>query len=243
MECTISRPPVFANADVVLSTLGESLLGKHEIRLIDIAKRAGVKWYIPSNYGADLDAIGDEAVERFGMWREKLKANNHAKASGMDWTMIYTGWFEEWLLSAWCGVDLAKHTLTIPMTGQVRLAATSIVDIGTLTADAIVTGRGRNASVYFAGSNFSFDEFADMLERESGKPWHKVVRTEAEVMADFTAPEPASHIAFLQHGIFHYPKCVGWSVAESYNGKHGIATTPVEVILHRQLAPAPAAAT
>lgn len=105
-------------------------------------------------------------------------------------------------------------------------------------ADAIVAGRGRNATLFFAGSAFTFEELGEMLARESGgEPWKKIVRSEAELRADFALPMPAGAVARLGHMLAVHPKCLGWSVAQSYNGVHGIPTTPIDVIVRNALTP------
>jgi len=226
--------PLLRDIDVVLSATSWGASGDLEVRFINLCKQAGVKWFIPSGFGYALDAQNSWILPLFNL---KIQAVEAVKASGMDWTIVSNGAFAEWLIGTPnFGVDVDKRMLTIPVSGKTTITSTSLVDVGLLLADAVVTGRGRNEELFFAGSTLNYDALAVIMERVSGATWTKVVRSEEELKTAFTKnpQDMASRFAYLAGTA---PKQVSWPLDKTYNGMHGIATTSVEQIAHTMLAP------
>jgi len=237
--------PLLRDVDVVLSALGNNMMGDVEVRAIELAKKAGVKWFIPSCYGLDMEQKDPPALpitQVMEIMEQKMKSLHAVKASKMEWTIVHTGAFMEWVLTTpLVGVNAATRTLTMPVSGHATLSSTSLPDIGNLIADAIVSGRGRNQTLHFAGSTFTYDELAEILARATGgAPWTKVVRTADDLKASFNDPNMmvgfgARLMYIIGAGTNH--KCSSWPLSSTYNHKHGIATTNIEQLAKVLLAP------
>jgi len=230
--------PLLRDIDVVVSSVGPNQLGDPEMKLLAMSKKAGVKWFIPSGFGFDLEQIGLGSV--VPLFDAKIKILDAVKSSGMIWTEVTPGTFMEWMLgTAFFGVNVATRTLTIPFSGKTAVSLTSLVDIGMLLADAIVTGRGRNANIHFAGSTVTYDQLAEILQSVGGgAAWKKVIRSESE-LKNAIAADPKDFVARFAYLMASVPRASSWPVSESYNGKFGIATISIQQIAKAVVAPNP----
>lgn len=77
---------LFRGFDVVVSSVGTR--AQHEqVILIEAAKLAGVRWFIPSQFGFDVTAKGSVLAALCDRKIDDLAA---IKAAGMDWTVVNT---------------------------------------------------------------------------------------------------------------------------------------------------------
>jgi hypothetical protein len=83
--------------DAVLCLLGTAALA-HETALIDAAVTAGVKWFVPSEFGHDT--TDDKVVGLLPLFKGKTKVIDHLRtkeSSGLNWTAIITGLLYDWV--------------------------------------------------------------------------------------------------------------------------------------------------
>ncbi len=143
------------------------------------------------------------------------------------------GVFGEFIMSPFSGVDVSTHTITFPGSADARCTATTLPDIGVLTADAIVSGRGRNATLFFGGATFSYSELAELLERESGASWQRVTRSAAECEAAIAANK--DDLVSRCQLIMAQSRSTHWPLADTYNVQHGLAVQSLEDIVRAAL--------
>lgn len=139
---------VFSGQDVIVSAVGSEQLSA-QTRYITAAKSAGVKWFVPSEFGGDSQAVGRGSL--VSLYDTKIDVQAALKASGLDYTIVNSGAFSEYILSPFSGLDLANNTLTAQGSPQVSFNTTPLTEVGRQTADAIVSGRGRNATILMRG--------------------------------------------------------------------------------------------
>ncbi len=174
----------FRGVEVLVSALGIPQLAD-QLHLIAPAKAAGVQWFVPSEFGDDAHLIGrGSAVPLFAV---KLDVEAKVRSAGFpSLTFINTGVFSEYLISAFIGVDLAAGVITAPGSFDSATNTTPLAEIGRLTADAIVTGRGRNQMLW-TGHYVTFADIADTIDRVTGKKIQRKVRTVADAEAAIAA--------------------------------------------------------
>ena len=83
----------FKGKDAVVLTTGHALGGR-EIAIVDAAIKAGVKRFIPSEFGSNSQNQG--ALQIFPMMGPKAKLIDYLRSkesSGITWTAIATGLF------------------------------------------------------------------------------------------------------------------------------------------------------
>ena len=219
--------------DVVISALHSKQAETGEIPLIAAAKDAGVGWFIPSEFGFDIDAVAaggpldQNPLPAYGL---KMKRRGVILQTGMDYTWVVNSAFMDWFLTtgkpSLLGYDPVHYTINVPGSLDSRITATALPDIAHALGDAIVTGRGRNTTLRLGASTLSYRELVALVERVSGRKWTVNVKSQAEYEAAF-AKNPADIYARFgafgaaQHGCH-------WPVETTYNYKHGLPVQTVE---------------
>jgi hypothetical protein len=223
--------------DVVVSALGTPAR-KDQITYIDAAAKAGVQWFIPSEWGFDYNT--EKGTQIAIIADVKIDDMAAIRAHGMDWTSISTGAFSEYAPAPVFGVFPDARKIFYPNTGKAALTQTALADVGNILADLIVTGRGRNETVYTATATFTYEEYANLLEKVTGKPWTRVVRTTAETEALAAAsPFPIVeafelYIGSPRDGVVPNPRAA-WPVETTYNAKYGIKMSNTEDVVRKVL--------
>jgi len=95
-----SLAPLLASShiDAVVSTLHGPALREAQIALIDAAKAAGVKRFVPSEFGSDT--TNPKVLEILGLLAEKKQAVDYLKTKeggGFEWTSLITGALLDWV--------------------------------------------------------------------------------------------------------------------------------------------------
>ncbi|KAJ7225988.1 NAD(P)-binding protein [Mycena pura] len=116
--------------DVVLSTLG-TLAAAAQKPLVDAAKQAGVKLFVPSEYGVPTDGQTE------GVLADKNKIAEHLKSVGIPSTRIFTGNFIEYI--PWLVGYSDNHKITIVGKGDTPCSFTSTEDIAAFVAYVLTT--------------------------------------------------------------------------------------------------------
>jgi uncharacterized protein YbjT (DUF2867 family) len=221
-----------ANTDVVLSVVGINLLKDGQLKLVEAAKKAGVKRIIPSEFGLDMGKLGRGGP--VPPWDFKLDVQDAVKKSGLEYTLVESGLFGDYL-SPFAGIDTATKTLTAPGSFETRLTISPLADVGKQVADLIVSGRGRNETVYLGTVNYSWNDLHAALERATGAKWTKAVKSKADYEAEAAADEndwvSRVSIAYLTGKGTHFPH------HETYAHKHKIALGSFDDFLRTALAP------
>lgn len=86
----------FSGQDAVVLTISPEDIGQIK-SLIDAAIKAGVKRFIPSEFGSDTsDSAVVDKVPIFGGKQEIAKYLQSKEPSGLTWTAIINGAFFDW---------------------------------------------------------------------------------------------------------------------------------------------------
>ncbi|PNP59619.1 hypothetical protein THARTR1_00792 [Trichoderma harzianum] len=96
-ESVDSLAAALAGQDAVVSTVGSSALGEEQKKLVDAAAAAGVKRFVPSEYGCDLS---NELVAKLPVFAPKVSVAKYleekAKTTPLTYTFAYSGPFFDW---------------------------------------------------------------------------------------------------------------------------------------------------
>jgi len=82
-----------------------------QLKLIEAAKKAGVRRFLPSEFGQDLSELKTTAQDPY--FADKVKVQDALRKSGLEYTFVATGFFDNHALPQAAGVDLANGKLTI----------------------------------------------------------------------------------------------------------------------------------
>jgi hypothetical protein len=228
---TAELTAALANIDVVLSTVGVNLLKDGQLKLVAASKAAGVRRFLPSEFGFDMAAVGRGGP--VAPWDYKLDVQEAVKQAGLEYTFVEAGIFGEYLLP-FAGIDVASRTLTVPGSLDTRVSISPLADVGKQVADLIVSGRGRNSTVFLSTADYSWAELHAALEKATGAPWTKKIKSAAQYDADAAANEQdwvARVSLIMLRG-----KGASFPLKDSYAHQHGIALGDFDDFLRNALA-------
>lgn len=116
--------------DAVVSTVAGSSMNVQTV-LIDAAVAAGVKRFIPSEFGS---VSTNPKLENFPLYNQmfqiKKRLQENAEAGKLTWTVLRCGAFLEFLLNYGMLMDFTNHKGTFYDGGDNRISSTSMANIG-----------------------------------------------------------------------------------------------------------------
>ncbi|KAL8750977.1 MAG: hypothetical protein Q9184_006227 [Pyrenodesmia sp. 2 TL-2023] len=172
----------FKGQDAVLSLLPP--VDVNQLNLIaDAAAQAGVKRFIPSEFGSDTAA--PEVLKLIPMFNKKAAVTSYLKtkeSSGMSWTAVINGAFFDWgMKTGFLGFDLKSHTATIYDTGDTHVCATILSDVAQSVVGILKNPKETaNRYVYVQTVKFTQNQLLAILEKSTGEKWTTTKRDTAE---------------------------------------------------------------
>ena len=237
---TLAQTLSAAHINTVISTVG---FGQYllQLRLLEAAKTAGVKHFIPSEFAFDIPLVGSNTTLE-AVLGPKLVVQRAVISSGLDYTFVCTGGFTEYMLSSpLFGVDLRNEVVTAPGSFSNCMTFTSIVDISNLVADAVINPQARNKTIYL-GEPLSYQQIADTIDSVSSKPLERRVRTSEEALTILKADPADYKTRFIP--VVDAQKGVWWPVEQTYAFQHkpGYSITTLQqlvqqAVMHAQSGP------
>ncbi|KAH9888162.1 NmrA-like family protein [Xylariomycetidae sp. FL2044] len=175
----------FAGQDAVVMANGFQLIGQ-EGKFIEAAIKAGVKRFIPSEFGSNT--ANDKTIAIFPMIgvKAKLAAEIRAKEStGLTWTAICPGMLTDVVLpTGFLGIDIKEHKGTVIDDGNHKFSTTTRANVGKAVLGVLrnpdVT---ENKYVYVSSFEVSFNEIIAALEKAQGLKYSLLHTTTEDVTA------------------------------------------------------------
>lgn len=210
----------FASQDAIVIALTTSSVTKDgkdglAFRLIDAAVAAGVKRFIPSEFGANnLDPRARNLVPVYdikGAMLEYLIAASKATNGKLTWTSISCGSWLDWALDPsksgnFLGIDVKARTATIYDSGNARFAVTTSGNTGLAVVRALkAEGETANKQVFLSDFVTTTREIIASLEKQTKEKFeirHKESGSEIEMLrkkydaGDFNATFPILAMSF-----------------------------------------------
>jgi len=220
--------PVLRNYDVVIQAAGYGMPIGTQRAVTEAVLAAGVRHYIPWQFGADYEAIGRGSANP--QFDENLDVRDLLRSQQgqgrTKWTILSTGLFMTYLFLPDFGVvDIARHMARALGSWDTRVTLTAPEDIGTMVAEAVYTPQGtENTVVRIGGDMVSYQQVADTLDEMSGdKTWE---REEWDVAAlkKQVKDEPDNMWVWYRN-IFGAGKGISWDVEATLNAQRGIKLT------------------
>jgi uncharacterized protein YbjT (DUF2867 family) len=177
----------FKGQDAVVSTIA-SYSTHQQVDIIDAAVTAGVKRFIPSEYGVDTSL--PQIAELLPLALEKQKTVGYLRtkeASGLSWTAVIVGGFFDWALElpGIMGWDVAGRKATIFDGGGVEYEVTNVAQIGRAVAAALSADRledTKNRYIYVNSFTITQNQVLASLEELTGDQFAVTGKTKAELV-------------------------------------------------------------
>ncbi|KAG2423805.1 hypothetical protein HXX76_014965 [Chlamydomonas incerta] len=170
--------------EIVISTVGAAALAEQP-KYIEAAKAAGVRRFVPSEFGLDSGAPG--VREYFPALGYKYATRDALLASGLEYTFVITGFFLETQFTSLFFWDVPGGKVTVKGDTTQPFTVTSLVDIGRWTAAALRDPASKNATVYLVGENLTYDDAIKTVEAATGKTLEVTRESKADLEAAIAA--------------------------------------------------------
>ncbi|KAI0139136.1 NmrA-like family protein [Hypoxylon sp. NC0597] len=160
----------FAGQDAVVMATNFQVFGQEE-KFIDAAIKAGVKRFIPSEFGSNTR--NQNTLAMFPMMGAKARVISELKAKesdGITWTAICAGMIADTgLTTGFFGYDLQGHTATIWEDGNRKFSSSTRENIGKAVC-GVLKHPEITANQYIFVSSFetSMNELLSALEKAQG---------------------------------------------------------------------------
>jgi len=186
---------VLEATNVVVSTLASKALDTQK-PLIDASVAAGLKRYLPSDFGSDLHNPLNQKLPVFKgkvdthHYLEKLAAEN----SHFSYTYTYNNAFLDWGLKVGFTVNPKEHSATLWDGGDVSISMTTLATIGKAVV-AIINNLDatKNKTLYYHDTAITLNQIVDIVKSIDGKEWTtKVEQTkdiEQKAYAELQKPD------------------------------------------------------
>ncbi|KAL2128408.1 hypothetical protein VTI74DRAFT_9210 [Chaetomium olivicolor] len=222
---------VFARYDVVIQAAGYGAPRGTLLRVAEAAVAAGVKKFLPWQFGVDYQAIADDGggVEGSGhaeLFGEMLAVRELLRGQrGTTWTVVSTGLFMSFLfLRAFGVVDFEERGVRALGGWGNRVTVTEVKGIGKMVAEVVfepgLEGETENRVVYVAGDTVSYGEVADILRDVYGGQWGSEVWGREELRKRLEK-EPGNVMLKYQN-VFGAGVGVSWEMERTLNYQRGI---------------------
>ncbi|KAJ3019408.1 hypothetical protein HKX48_002107 [Thoreauomyces humboldtii] len=174
----------FKGQDAVISTVGAEGFAQQKI-IIDAAVKAGVKRFIPSEFGSNTE--NKKSQELVPLFKGKLEVVAYLQQVAKDhpsfsYTAIATGPFFDWgVKNGFLGYDLANRKATIFDAGDRKVSFTNLSTIGKSVAGVLShLKETENKTIYVASVTASQNEVLAALESATGSKFTVEKRSAVE---------------------------------------------------------------
>lgn len=225
---------IFAPFDTVICCTGFAAGPGTQLKLARAAIEAGVRRYVPWQFGVDYDVIGRGSPQ--DTFDEQLDVRDLLRAQqGTQWLIISTGMFTSFLFEPSFGVvDLAQNSVHALGGWDTAVTVTTPEDIGRLTAQIVFAQPPlANQVVFTAGDTLTYGQLADTVDAALGiqlkrEPWP------VPMLLDELAKGPDDNLKKYR-AVFAQGNGVAWDPAVTFNVRHQIAVTDVAAWIRQHL--------
>jgi hypothetical protein len=198
-----------------------------QFKIARAALDAGVRRYIPWQFGVDYDLIGRGSAQ--DLFDEQLDVRDLLRSQDRtEWVIISTGMFTSFLFEPSFGVvDLDRNTLHALGSWDNAVTVTAPEDIGDLTAQIVsVEPRIVNRIVYTAGDTVTYQRLGDIVEAVQGRKLHRAVWSVPHLRNEL-GKAPNNSIKKYRV-LFAEGKGVAWDFERTFNAQRGVEVLNVE---------------
>ena len=198
-----------------------------QLKLARAVLDAGVRRYIPWQFGVDYDVIGRGSAQ--DLFDEQLDVRDLLRSQDRtEWVIVSTGMFTSFLFEPAFGVvDLAQDTVRALGGWDTAVTVTTPEDVGLLTAEVCFAQPPiANAVVYTAGDTITYGRLADVVDAALGREVRRVERSVPELKDDL-AKDPHDPIKKYRV-VFAEGKGVSWDLAGTFNARRGLSVVGVD---------------
>ena len=151
--------------DAVVSTLGSAAVATAQPRLIEAAIAAGVRRFLPSEFGGDIANPHVRAITIFAptLAAQDALRKEAARKGGMSFTLVCCGLFFDWAIQRGFLMDLKKRSITLYDGGHTIFSTTTLATVGAAVAGVLRRPvETRNRAVYVQDTSTTLNRLLAM---------------------------------------------------------------------------------
>lgn len=162
------------NIDVVISCLSGDGISNEQMMLMDGAKKAGVKLFIPSEFGIDLDSIPES--QRNPIFKAKLAARERLNKLQLPHLIVLTGLMTDFHVGTpYFGYDLPNGKITVfGVDTRLPLQYVHRRDIARYLAyllakpQLLPSSKHCGNQIYISSDSISHEDIKELIKRKMG---------------------------------------------------------------------------
>jgi len=183
--------------DTLVSNLATAQALDLQKPLIDASVAAGVRRFLPSEFGSDLENPQNQALPVYTGKVETRKYIESVAASNPSFTYTYiiNIAFLDWGLQVGFIANVKNHTATLYDGGDGKFSVTTLPSVGKAVVGVINNQDAtKNRSVYVQDSALSLKEIIELTKSIDGQEWSTDVKSTEEIVKasyeEFSKPNP-----------------------------------------------------
>lgn len=163
--------------DAVVSTIGGHGLSQ-QIPLVEAAAKAGVKRFLPSEFGSNTF---NENASQLPAYQQKVEVQKAlakaASESGLTWTAVMCGPFFDWGIETGFLANPKTRTLELPDGGENKFSASTLATVGKAVVAVLRNPeQTKNRQVFVQDLALTQKELAALLKKAVGaEGWTETV--------------------------------------------------------------------
>ncbi|KOS45691.1 hypothetical protein ACN38_g3395 [Penicillium nordicum] len=228
---------IFRNYDTIIGCTGFAAGRGTQRKLVHAILAAKVPRYIPWQFGVDYDIIGRGSAQ--DLFDEQLEVRDLLRSqTSTRWLIISTGMFISFLFEpSFRVVNLKDNVVCALGSWDTKVTVTAPEDIGKITAEIMLSSKYKetfsNKAIHVAGDTISYAELALLLEKSTGNPVQRTLRTVQAAQSDL-ANEPDNAI-YKYQVVFGEGRGVSWDLSTTWNYEKGILGLSVKEYIDRYI--------
>jgi len=235
-----SLASAFKGQDAVISIVNAAA---DQSIFVDAAISAGVKIFIPSEFGSDT--VNDALREIVPAFNGKKAAVDYLKSKEKEisWAALITGAFFDWgVVAGFLGPNLQTKTATVLDDGVAPFTATNLATVGKALVSILQhENETRNRYVYIGSFTTTQAEVVALVEKISGTKYPITSQNSSDVLEDankrFQAGDHSAIYDQIKVGLFGKEKALGdLRPVGLWNDKLGLEKEDIEETVKRVLA-------
>lgn len=189
--------------DGVVSNVASHALPSQKL-MIDAAIAAGVKRFIPSDFGSDISVPANQKVP---FNAPKLDIHNYIVEKtkthpNFSYTFVTNGPFFDWCLQVGIFGDLKNHTMTLWDGGNTKFSTTTLASVGKTVVGVFKNPEPtKNRDLRVQDTAISLKEIMAIVKEADGKEWTVKEGNTAEAfqagLEEFKKPQPNFEFAIM----------------------------------------------
>lgn len=221
-----SLSSIFNGIDAIVSPLPATLASRQR-EFIDLAIAAGVRRFLPSEFGVDSAHPNIKNVLPIVSKKTEIVDYLKQNEDKISWSAIIVGSYFDWTFSrpGWMGWDVPNGKAVVFDGGETEFEATNVVQIGRAIAAALAPGnidKTKNQYVYINSFTLTQNKVLAVLEKVTGQKFEVSTSTVGELYAENSkkvAEDPAAGMMLVQAALYGHG---GVSNFSRYEGGKGL---------------------